>query len=179
MADSTDGSDIDAEISEIMDDSDPDVPADPIARGQWMAAMFDDEEGEALGEFVGFQDEWKTDNFHPRHKMPYNRKPGVKIQVPEDATPGQVFSHIFTEELWMRLVNETNRYAEQKRSATPSSSKWAPVTLTEMKTFIGLCLAMGIMELPARRDYWRQNKCLFRTTFPHAMSRDRFNIIWR
>ena len=194
MADSSEGSDIDEvvdsnfneimeddtgpDLNDIPDDLDVDVPADRVVREQWILAMFQEGE-EDMRDFVGFQEEWKTDNFHSREKIPYNREPGVKIKLPDVVTPIQVFSHIFTEELWMRLVTETNLYAEQTRSATPSNSKWVPVTVVEMKTFVGLCLAMGILELPSRRDFWRQKKWLFRTTIPQAISRDRFAIIWR
>ncbi|KAJ8405604.1 hypothetical protein AAFF_G00315840 [Aldrovandia affinis] len=144
-----------------------------------MRGMFEEEEEVDLGEFVGFQDEWKMGSYHPCRKREFSRKPGVKIDLPDDATPLLVFSKIFTEELWLRLVTETNLYAEQSRNETPSSSKWTPVTMTEMKTFIGLCVAMGILQLPARRDYWRQKKWLFQTNFPEAMARDRFAMIWR
>ncbi|XDV26565.1 hypothetical protein PO909_030223 [Leuciscus waleckii] len=184
MADSSDGSDID----EVMEDDtgpdanyipdDLDVLADRVVREQWILAMFREEE-EDMRDFVGFQEEWKTDNFHSREKIPYLREPGVKIELPDVVTPIQVFSRVFTEELWMQLVTETNLYAEQSRSATPSNSKWVPVTIVEMKTVIGLCLAMGILDLPSRRDFWRQKKWLFRTTIPQAISRDRFAIIWR
>ena len=191
MADSSEGSDIDEvinsdfneirqndfnELNDIPDDVE--VPADRVVREQWIQAMFREEEGE-MRDFVGYQEEWKKNNFHSREKIPYNRKPGAKIEIPDVVTPIQVFSHIFTEELWMQLVTETNLYADQTRSATPSNSKWVPVTVKEMKTFVGLCLAMGILRLPSRRDFWRQKKWLFRTTIPQAISRDRFDIIWR
>ncbi|XP_063757603.1 piggyBac transposable element-derived protein 4-like [Eleginops maclovinus] len=156
------------------------LPSDRVVREQWIQAMFGEEEGD-LCEFAGFGNEWKSDNFHSREKIPFNREPGIKIELPlpDVITPVQVFSRIFTEDMWMRLVTQTNLYAEQTRSATPSNSKWEPVTIVEMKTFVGLCLAMGIIELPLRRDFWRQKKWLFRTTIPQAMSRDRFAIIWR
>ena len=40
---------------------------------------------------------------------------------------------------------------------------------------------MGILRLPCRNDYWRvQERCwLAHTNFGKAMSRDRFNLIWR
>lgn len=182
MADVSEGSDIDEGIDSDLDVNEEEIelgiPDDPIDRVQWFQAMFGDEQ-EDLPEFVGFQDEWVRENFRPCEKMPYNRRTGVKIELPNEVSPLQVFSHIFTEELWMRIVTETNVYAEQSRSATPSNSKWLPVTVTEMKTFVGLCLAMGVLDLPARRDYWRQKKWLFQTNIPQAMSRDRFAIIWR
>jgi len=177
MSDGSDIEDIDSDLIENEDEVEIEIPDDPIDRGQWMPALFEDEQEDP--ELDGIQDEWTTENFLPRKKMPYKRKPGVKIELPNEATPLQVFSHIFTEELWVRIVTETNIYAEQSRRATPSSCKWQPVTVTEVKTFVGLCVAMGILDLPSRRDYWRQKKWLFQTNFHQAMSRDRFDIIWR
>ena len=192
MADSSEGSDIDevnnSDFNEIReDDTGPDlndildeleVPADHVDREQWILAMFREGE-EDRHNFLGFQEEWKTDNFHSREKIPFNRKPGVKMELLDGVTPIQVFSCVFTDDMWMRLVTQTNVYAEQTQTATPSNSMWLPVTVTEMKTFIGLCLATGIFDLPARRDIWRQKKWLFQTTIPQAMSRDIFSIIWR
>lgn len=48
-----------------------------------------------------------------------------------------------------------------------------------MKAFIGLTFCMGILRLPARNDYWRQKKRMFRTSWNDVMPRDRFNLIWR
>ena len=77
------------------------------------------------------------------------------------------------------LVTETNQYAEKMHAQTPTNSKWNPVSKTEMKTFVGLCFAFGILKLPTHRDYWRQTKSLYQTTVPKAMARDRFDMIWR
>ncbi|KAK0153615.1 PiggyBac transposable element-derived protein 4 [Merluccius polli] len=170
--DTSEGSDINEEIdSEEKDETD-----DPLERAQWFEAMFGDEEA---CDFDGFQSEWATDDFRPREKMPYTRVPGIKIEMPNNFTPAEIFSQIFTEEMWMKITKETNLYADQTRSANPSSSKWVAVTVAEIKTFIGICLAMGVLDLPAWRDYWRQKKWLFQTNIPKAMSRDRFAIIWR
>ena len=118
----------------------------------------------------------------------------MRIEGLAGASPKDVFEHIFTEELWTRLVTETNKFAEQHKlvlpeahtnsTETPPAKKskmipWKPVSIPEMKTFIGLCLAMGIVRLSVRRDYWRLKKPLFTTAFPHHMSRDRFADIWR
>jgi hypothetical protein len=77
MADSSEGSDIDevinSDFNEIMQvdtgpdlndiPDDVDVPADRVVREQWIQAMFREEEGE-MRDFVGFQEEWKTNNSH-------------------------------------------------------------------------------------------------------------------
>ena len=77
---------------------------------------------------------------------------GIKIDLPDDATPLQVFAGVFIEELWLPLVTETNSYAKQNRSDSPSSSEWRPVTVKEIKAFIGLCVTMGILQLPGKRQ---------------------------
>ena len=53
------------------------------------------------------------------------------------------------------------------------------MTVREMKAFVGLCFAMGVLRLPSRNDYWRQTKWFLKTEFGKVMSRDRFNLIWR
>lgn len=77
--------------------------------------VLEDEEEEE--DFEGFATEWKTDYYHPNHSGRFNRTPGVKgnIGLPANATPMQVFSLIFTEELWSRLVTETNTYMDRTR----------------------------------------------------------------
>ncbi|CAM4569132.1 unnamed protein product [Leuciscus chuanchicus] len=74
------------DANDIPDDLD--VPADRVVREQWILAMFREEE-EDMRVFVGFQEEWKTDNFHSREKIPYKREPGVKIELPDVVTPIQ------------------------------------------------------------------------------------------
>ena len=176
----SDGSDIDINFEgfESEEEENEFVPDDPLERAQ-QCDFLDTEEEEEEEEFRGFQVDWRTGNYLPRHTKPFSRTPGVKQPIPLDASPLDVFSLIFTDELWDTLVTETNRYAEQVRAQTPTTSMWTPVSKTEMKTFLGLCLCFGILKLPSRRDYWRQKKWLYQTSVPRVMSRDRFNMIWR
>lgn len=84
--------------------------------------------------------------------------------------------------MWDRLVQETNLYATQEREKNPpppSAPKWTAVNKNEMKAFIGLCFAMGVMRMPTKSDYWKQNKWIFTTSFGKVMPRDRFMQIWR
>ena len=53
------------------------------------------------------------------------------------------------------MVSETNKYAEQFLAAAAEntrrnsySGKWEPVTLPEMKRFLGLVTLMGIVYKP-------------------------------
>ena len=84
--------------------------------------------------------------------------------------------------MWLHLVTEPIecRPREKERNPLPPSAPiWMPVNIHEMKAFVGLCFAMGVLRLPSRNDYWRQSKWLLKTEFGKVMSRDRFSLIWR
>ena len=106
--------------------------ADPIDRDLWVRHMFEDEDSDDDNEeFEGFESDWKTENYHHNRRSAFNRKPGVKVDLPADATPLQVFNQIVTEELWAHLVTETNNYSDQTRQ-TPARAKmarWSRVTV--------------------------------------------------
>jgi hypothetical protein len=44
---------------------------------------------------------------------------------------------------------------------------------------MGLCLAMGILRLPARSNYWRLGRWLLKTQFGFVMPRDQYDLLWR
>ncbi len=104
------GGDIEARNSSFLDennndnnreDSDPDgMSADPLDKAKWMRDMFmEEEEGEVV-KSTGLQEKWKTGNFHWRHNSQIFCKP-VKIDLPNNATPLQVFFNIFAKDLWI------------------------------------------------------------------------------
>ena len=90
---------------------------------------------------------------------PFTGTPGPTVAMEDGATPVQYFFLFFTHRVWQFLVEETNRYAAHKiAEKTPSRrsllSTWKPVTLAEMKAFVGVILNMGIIQLPEIKDYW-------------------------
>ena len=104
-----------------------------------------------------------TENFTRREKPRYREIAGATVEHPEEATAGQYFSLVWTDEMWDRLVQETNLDATQEREKNPpppSAPKWTAVKKNEMKEFIRLCFAMGVMRMPTKSDYWRQNRFL-------------------
>ena len=193
MADSleydSDGSDIDLPIGERIEDFDEEmldihnIQVEEISqhRDQLLDGFFasDDEDDE---EIDGFDFDWRYENFSPRVQRRYRLDGGTTFLHPEEAQPCNYFELLFGDNIWDRLVSETNRYADQERTRNPpppNAPKWLPVDSPTMKAFIGLIFCMGVIRLPARNDYWRQKKRMFRTSFNSIMSRDRFNLIWR
>ena len=82
------------------------------------------------------------------------------------------------------IVDETNRFAEQyllEKSVTdPDNSylgQWTPVTIPEMKKFIGTLLLMGIVYKPDLHMYWSTDIYYSTPAFSKIMKRNRFYLI--
>ncbi|KAK2183987.1 hypothetical protein NP493_288g03005 [Ridgeia piscesae] len=148
---------------------------------QWVRNLFaEDDSDDSV--FAGFQAAWKERDFVDRLTMDFRGIGGASVLHPPEANPGMYFDQFWTGEMWQQLVDETNRYADQERRRNPpppSAPIWMPVATDEMRAFVGLCFAMGILRLPSRNDYWRVSNWLLKTNFGTVMARDRFNLIWR
>ena len=135
-------------------------------------------------EFDGYHDGWTTDQFRRRNVRQFTReKVGSSVQHPKEVRPKHYFDLMWGDDLWERIVTETNRYADQVLNREPVwddfGLRWTTVDVPTMKAFIDLCFCGGILRLPGRNGYWRVRKRLFRTNFSKVMPRDRFNLIWR
>ena len=119
----SDGSDIDVELDdsgEFLDQNQ--TVADPIDRQQlapdippdgddWMNRMFDSDSDDE--EFLGFQNSWKFEDFHPRRAATrFNGASGPSVLHPPEASPLLYFLLFWTEEMWKHIVDETNRYVD-------------------------------------------------------------------
>ena len=76
-----------------------------------------------------------------------------------------------------------NKNALVKRRANPEKhkTKWNEIeNINEMKTFFGICVAMGILKLPEIHLYWQRKYSLFEIAdWNQHMNRDRFIAILR
>ena len=84
--------------------------------------------------------------------------------------PYALFSLYFTEEIFVELAVNTNKYPEIKRQdqgrggrarMTPGettsnlhSQKWTPTSASELKTWFGLTIKMGIHRVPSLSLHW-------------------------
>ena len=84
------------------------------------------------------------------------------------------------------MAVETNRYAAQEIARmrangrlreTSHASKWIDVTTEEMKAFIALVIAMGVVRLPTYGMYWSRNEFVGIPGMNKAISRVRFLLI--
>lgn len=86
------------------------------------------------------------------------------------ATPFQFFSYFFDEELLFLLQEESNKYGFQKN---PNFSD--PVTLLELRQFLGILIFTSVYHYPSVRAYW-SNEVKF-WQIAQTMSLNRFEKI--
>jgi len=111
---------------------------------------------------------------------------GVQFAVENEADVMSYFDHYIPPELTEIAVGQTNLYAQQQIPKMPRpitkhacSEEWKPVTVIEMKKFLGLIFVTGIVRKPKLELCWSM-RGIFRTPiFPQTMSRNRFQLIQR
>jgi len=96
-------------------------------------------------------------------------------EIPIEASPMTLSEMFFADNVVDHFVAKTNSYA---RSRLPPSML-QPVTRAEMLRFFGMYYYMGLVRLPNRQDYWKQDD-LWPVHQPAlTISRARFEYIWR
>ncbi|XP_047137584.1 piggyBac transposable element-derived protein 4-like [Hydra vulgaris] len=96
--------------------------------------------------------------------------------------PIHLFEVFFDSALIQKLVTETNNYHSRRLQSSPIKHRmvWVDVTSNDIKVFIAICLAMGIIKLSCIHDYWRQELWFFAIpSFSKVMFRDQFRKIHR
>ena len=69
------------------------------------------------------------------------------------------FSLYWGDEILDEIVAATNLYAKSKQNAIPPELRdhqreWRPLTVTELKRFLGATIFMGVTKAPQHADYW-------------------------
>nr|XP_039267455.1 piggyBac transposable element-derived protein 4-like [Styela clava] len=139
----------------------------------------------AAGRYTNWRNVTSNDEDGP--DIPYNfrdKGSGGKDLPQADSKPIEYFKLFFTEELVKMIVDETNKYADKKIQETllsPHSRlhQWENVTVPEMYLVIGLLLNMEIVKLPRLTDYWSESPQIRVDYFRKAMSRNRFQNIFK
>lgn len=114
----------------------------------------------------------------PQHVQPFSGGPSGPniVDLPGDGaelTPLYFFTLIWNF-AWPLLVAETNRYAGQSGAAD-----WVPTSVPEMKAFVGMLIAMGIVRLPCVYDYWSNTEMLHNSFIARTMPVNKFLKILR
>ena len=124
-------------------------------------------------EDVGFEDpfsKWTLDDRQanvPKFE-PMGGKTGVRghlLPAPDETTALICFQLYFPETSFATMTEETNRYAHEwlrTHQLKPHSrfKNFKDVTVHEMKAFIGLIVAMGVIKQLDIQDYWSTNEVI-------------------
>ncbi|XP_048244365.1 uncharacterized protein LOC125376709 [Haliotis rufescens] len=169
--DSDSESDSQEEISDH--ETEEEAGAKPMVRGPWLPVL--DTDSFDLGNSIDFAEECG-----PVNPPDYHAPPISYFDQQLRGGDGGV-------DLFDLLVRETNRYAEQYlqgRTLSPQSRAraWRPVDREEMRAFLGLLLAMGVVRKPTIASYWNEgdkNWLASTPSFGGIMPRNRFQVIMR
>ncbi|XP_065068496.1 piggyBac transposable element-derived protein 4-like [Rhopilema esculentum] len=119
----------------------------------------------------------------PIHIPTFRKKSGPTVILEEGVAAVKYFELLFTPELLEQLVSETNRYAAQRLEhpfTSPSSKdRWEPVTVMELKAFLGCLTFMGLCSLGELKDYWSEElgQERIKTVFSYHRFRDIFRFL--
>ena len=158
----SDGSDIDYEGSEVggnVGSTSRSILSESDLEEQRNVPVQSDDSDDS--DFLGFQNTWVERDFARRVTMAFRGVGGADVLHLPEANPGMNFHQSWTAEMWTQLMDETNRYAARERQQHPppaSAPIWTPVTAEDMMAVVGLCFAMGVLRLPSRNDYWREDQ---------------------
>ena len=79
----------------------------------------------------------------------FSGEPGLRFDLQDDAKADHYFLKVFGEQTVDLIVEETNRYARQSlRNNPPRLATWKNVSKEELKAYLGVCVIMGINQLP-------------------------------
>ena len=91
---------------------------------------------------------------------------GLKVRIKDNPQPIGFAELYLIETIVEVIVRETNRYAVNFREESPEKAdnsfigQWVPVTVNEMKIFLGLLLLTGIVRKPSLKMFWLTEQLL-------------------
>ena len=109
--------------------------------------------------------------------IPFNEVPGPSRQAKQLDGVSDHFKLFMPDAFVQGWVTETNRYAMECEQKKPSKTKWLEVCFEELLAFLGMVIAMGLVNLSSIPDFFSLEPILSHPWFPSIMSRNRFQQI--
>lgn len=91
---------------------------------------------------------------NPGASEPFTGSPGPSDEAKEQETPLDYLYMLLGPDIFHYIAEQTNIYAAQK------GMPLVTVTSAEIAAFMGVNIAMGIVDLPSVREYWNTNPIL-------------------
>ncbi|XP_070690903.1 pogo transposable element with ZNF domain isoform X2 [Pempheris klunzingeri] len=108
---------------------------------------------------------------------PFTQSSGPHHCLSKNSDAIDFFNLLFPAAIMELITNETNAHAKTCQYLGSGYPDWVPVTVHEVKGFIGLVILMGIQNLPDLSHYWSWSHYDNSYTFYRAMSFKRFKQI--
>ena len=109
----------------------------------------------------------------PPHFIGESPGPTFLLRNRLNSTAYTFFSLFFDDWLLQHIVDQTNLYARQ-RPYRRANYQWFDTTVDELRSFLGIFIATGLVSLPNLADYWETNTILSQPGIVKGMSRNRF-----
>ena len=110
----------------------------------------------------------------PQTAIAFEERIGPVRNLPPDKKVIDFFELYFTERLYRLIVRETNRCAGQEQQRLAKLLGWIELTINELRTWLGLHFAMGIVQKPSLHSYWKKDQVTVTPSFGNIMSYNRF-----
>nr|XP_057908694.1 pogo transposable element with ZNF domain isoform X1 [Doryrhamphus excisus] len=123
---------------------------------------------------------WKQPLENPQTKTcirPFTETSGPHHSLQGNGEAIDYFNLVFPAALVELIMTETNTHAKICRYMGFGCPDWVPVTTREIKGFIGLCILMGIQNLPELSQYWSSSDHDNSHTFHSTMTLGRFKQV--
>lgn len=119
----------------------------------------------------------RTGDITDRVVIPFTEAAGPHHQLAKNSDALDFFNLLFPDALVGLITTETNAHAKTCRFLGRRLPDWVPVTVPEVKAFIGLVILMGIQNLPDISHYWSSSRYGGSHTFCRTMALERFRQI--
>lgn len=132
------------------------------------------------------EESWTVGGLRPS-TFTFTGNAGVRLPVPDDGHLSflDYFEAIISDDIINIISFETNRYAEQYFQKHPviglhthsRFSGWKDTTPGEIRVFLAMTIAMGIVKQLDIQDYWSTDPVISTPFFKTVMPRDRFLVL--
>ena len=116
--------------------------------------------------------------------IPFQGQSGLRCDLQDDAKPIDFFNLYFTDAVIQQISDETNRYAHQFLETEGPNLKpysivhgWKDTNPEEVRTFLGVCVLMGLIHKPRIWMYWSTDTLYNTPFFGQLMTRTRFLLL--
>nr|XP_055075546.1 piggyBac transposable element-derived protein 4-like [Misgurnus anguillicaudatus] len=83
------------------------------------------------------------------------RSTGAQLITTASYSPLQLFQLFFTSTVLQTLVANSNSYGSMQHAA--KGKPWKDITVSDMMSYLGMVIYMGIVKLSSLSDYWRKS----------------------